>query len=608
MGLFVAKEKEWDINKKGHSGVFKTKNEISIEYIQTTFNTRELDLIKPLRSIFKPDDIEDFDLLLQRDLDEIRIKRELIPYLKRNDKLSFFPSLLVVVLNIENNGSGATIKQKYPTLNEQIINNPEDLSGSSKVNSKKYGDLFSVEVLVDEDEKKQRWFSIFNFNRDTQLLAIDGQHRLVALQAITGKLTTERDKEKFLAYSDEQKLFNDLEIPVTILYVPDMHQGTDDSGEPLTSIFRQVFVDVNKNAITVSKMRNILLDENDFNSIFTRMICSEVLQNTDLNISINEIEWNKEQKVDQLTEELAITSIVFIKNFLDRWLGNISNEKDDYLIKNNLQLSIIKTELEDEALSYDEMTNKKFTYNQKNKILEYFSNNYLNGLITLICSLPLFNKRHEHIKAIKSELFNQIEKHENIDASNAYKYLFGGNENNILLNKELHTYIKNTVIKDLMQFEKENHYELIKTQMFQVMYFQIVIDIYADQEEMHFNDFLTKYYKIINDIEFINAWKNIFVKKYTILKAGIGSFGKNKQALIYDYLQLFMNKHKDILNNGEIKFKEYDVNIKSLYTKFEANKMRELEKLDLDEELFEKQLDNYKNQLKEIYIEENAEE
>ncbi|AXX85924.1 DNA phosphorothioation system protein DndB [Malaciobacter marinus] len=607
MSLFCAKEKEWDINKKGHSGVFKTKNDISIEYIQTTFNTKELDLIKPLRSIFNPDDIEDFDLLLQRDLDETRIKRELIPYLKRDDKLSFFPSLLVVVLNIENNGSGAMIKQQYPPLDEQIIDNPEDNSGNSKVNSKKYGDLFSVEILVDENEKKQRWFSIFNFNRNTQLLAIDGQHRLVALQAITGKLTTERDKEKFLAYSDEKELFNDLEIPVTILYVPDMHQGTDDNNEPLTSIFRQVFVDVNKNAITVSKMRNILLDENDFNSIFTRMICSEILKNTNLNISINEIEWNKEQKVDQLTEELSITSIVFIKNFLDNWLGDIKTLEDDCLIKDNLQLSKIKIDLEDETLPYDEMTNKKFTYNQKNKILEYFSDNYLNGLIILICSLPLFNKRHAHIKAIKNELTNQIENHENIDASNAYKYLFGGNENNILLTKELNAYIKNTIMKDLIQFEDENHYELVKTQMFQVMYFKIVIDIYADQEDMDFNIFLTEYNKIINDIDFINAWKDIFVNKYTILKTGIGNFGKNKQNLIYDYLQLFMNKHKDILNNGKIKFEEYDVNIKSIYTKFEANKIRELEKLDLDEELYEKQLENYKNQLKEIYIEENVE-
>lgn len=606
MSLFGTKEKEWDISKKGHSGVFKTKNAISIEYIQTTFNIKELDLIKPLRSIFKPDDIEDFDLLLQRDLDETRIKRELIPYLKRDDKLSFFPPLLVVVLNIESDGNGATIKQQYPTLDEQIIDNPEDSSKEkSKVNSKKYGNLFSVEVLVDEHEKKQRWFSIFNFNRDTQLLAIDGQHRLVALQAITGKLTTERDKEKFMGYSDEKDLFKDLEIPVTILYVPDMHQGTNDSNEPLTSIFRQVFVDVNKNAVTVSKMRNILLDENDFNSIFTRMICSEILKNTNLNISINEIEWNKEQKVDQLTEELAITSIVFIKNFLDSWLGEINNEKDDYLIKNNLQLSKIKSDLDDETLSYDDMTNKKFTYNQKNKILEYFSDNYLNGLITLLCSLPLFHKRHEHIKAIKNELIKQRDQHENIDASNAYKYLFGGNENNVLLNKELNTYLKNTVLKDLVQFEKDTHYELIKTQMFQVMYFQIVIDIYGDQEEIDFNTFLLEYNKIINDIEFINAWKNIFVNKFGILKAGIGSFGKSKQSLIYEYLKLFMNKNKNILNNGGIKFQEYDVNIKSILTRFEANKLRELENLDLDEELFAEQIEHYRNQLKEIYVEEN---
>lgn len=602
MSVFNTQTREWDFNKKGHSGVFKTKNDTSIEYIQTTFCLKEIDLIKPLRSIFKQDDIEDFDLLLQRDLDETRIKRELIPYLKRDNKLSFFPSLLVVVLNIENDGNGKVIKQEYPDLNEQIINNPEDPSGSSKVNSKKYGNLFSVEILINEQEEKQRWFSIFNFNRDTELLAIDGQHRLVALQAIAGKLTTERDEEKFQAYSNDKELFKDLEIPVTILYVPDMHQGQESSEEPLTSIFRQVFVDVNKNAVTVSKMRNILLDENDFNSIFTRIICSEILKNDSSEISINEVEWNKEYKVDQLTEELSVTSIVFVKNFLDEWLGNIGNPNEDKM-KNNLNLNSIRADLEEENLPYNEMSNTQFTYNQKNRILEYFSDNFLNGMTTMLCSLPLFRKRHEYIEVLKRDLVSQIENHENEDASKAYKYLFGGQENTALLNKELTIYIKNIVLKDLISFEKENHYELIKTQMFQLVYFQIIIDIYADQEDITFNDFLIEFNRIINDIEFISAWKKIFVDKFDILKIGIGNFGKSKQSLVYEYLKLFMNKNNNLFNNGTIVFVDYDVNIKSILTRFEANKIKELQNLDLEEDLFDEQIDNYKNQLKEIYIE-----
>ena len=43
--------------------------------------------------------------------------------------------------------------------------------------------------------------------------------------------------------------------------------------------------------------------------------------------------------------------------------------------------------------------------------------------ITLICSLPLFNKRHEYIKSIKNELNNQIKNYDNIDASNYKDYV-----------------------------------------------------------------------------------------------------------------------------------------------------------------------------------------
>lgn len=602
MGIYNSKKRKWDISKKGHSGVFKTKNKMSIEYIQTTFSLKELDLINPLRSIFKPDDIKDFDLLLQRDLDETRIKRELIPYLKRDNKLSFFPSLLVVVLNIEKTGNGTTIKQHYPTLNEEIIDNPEDSSGESKVNSKKYGNLFSVEVLVDAENNMERWFSIFNFNRETKLLAIDGQHRLLALQAIAGKFTSERDEEKFGVYSQEKELFSELEIPVTILYVPDMYQGTGDDNEPLTSIFRQVFVDVNKNAVTVSKMRNILLDENDFNSIFTRLICSKILEENTLNITINEIEWNKEHKVDQITEDLSISSIVFIKNFLDKWLGNISSgEKDNNKLKNNLKLNTIRIELEDDSLSYDDMSHIQFTYNQKNIILEHFTKNYLDGLIKLITSLPLFKERHQHILSLKKQLLKEIE-NENEDAINGYKYLFGGEENKSLLNKELNTYIKNNITKELINFEKENNYDLIKTQMFQLAYFDIIIDIYAYQEETTFNEYLIEYDKIINNINFTTEWKKIFVDKFDIFKAGIGSFSKSKQSLMYEYLKLFLNKNKTIFDSGNIKFEEYEVNINSISTRFESNKIKELENLDLDDNLFDKQVEKYKKQLKEIFI------
>lgn len=604
MSVFNSNTKEWDETKKGLVGTFKTKSEIAIKYIQTTFKAKELDLIKPLRSVFKAKDLDNFDLLMQRDLDDNRITTDLIPYLQRDDKLSFFPPLLVVVLNVQTDGNRKTSQKKYPKLIETIIANPEDSSGTSKLKSQKYGNLFSVDTLF-VNEKEEKWFTLFNFNRDTTLLAIDGQHRLLALQAITNKLTSQSDIEKFSKFSTDASSYEELEIPVTILYVPDMHDGADEiEGEPLTNIFRQVFVDVNKYAKTVSKMRNILLDENDLNAIFTRKICSEVLLNK-YPIIINEIEWNKEHKVDQLTEELSITSIVFIKNFLDSWLGDF--DSDGSYLKQNLNLSSLMTSLNEEEFSYENITNSRYSYQQKNIILTHFENNYLKGIINFIQSLPLFRERNQIIKNIKSELDRKIETGNDANAVTLSKYLFDGTENKTLITREVKPFLTQA-LSELTKFEQENKYDLIKTQMFQLAYYELLLDLYAISSEDDFNSFCEKFSLIVQKPQFRTKWKEVFVDKYEVFKSGIGGFGKTKQTLVNSYLKLFINNNLNIFENEGLIITAFEIDISDIKKQFIYNKRKELDKLDLDDDetFIETQLKKYEEDLAKIYLIESS--
>jgi hypothetical protein len=604
MGVFNSNTKEWDETKKGLSGTFKTKSNIAIKYIQTTFKAKELDLIKPLRSVFKAKDLDNFDLLMQRDLDDNRIITDLIPYLQRTDKLSFFPPLLVVVLNVQIDSNRKTSQKKYPKLEENIITNPEDSSGTSKLKSQKYGNLFSVDTLFVND-KEEKWFTLFNFNRDTTLLAIDGQHRLVALQAITNKLTSTSDSEKFSNFLNDASSYDELEVPVTILYVPDMHEGAvDTEGEPLTNIFRQVFVDVNKFAKPVSKMRNILLDENDINAIFTRKICSEVLLNKH-QITINEIEWNKEHKVDQLTEDLSITSIVFIKNFLDSWLGDYDSDGGN--LKQNLNLSSLMTSLNEDDFFYENITNSRYSYQQKNIILTHFETKYLEGVINFIQSLPLFGERNQIIKNIKSELDRKIETGTDANAVTLSKYLFDGTENKTLITREVKPFLIQ-VLTELTKFEQENKYDLIKTQMFQLAYYELLLDLYAISSEDDFNSFCEKFKLIVQKAQFRTTWKEIFVDKYDVFKSGIGGIGKSKQTLVNSYLKLFINNNLNTFENEGLILTAFEIDISDIKKQFIYNKRKELDKLDLDDdEIFiETQLKKYEEDLAKIYIIENS--
>ena len=595
-------EFKWKLEKIGRSGVFKTeKNSISIEYLQTTFNINDIHHIEPVRRKFNKEEL-DFELMLQRDLDDDRIKEELIPYLLRDGTLKFFPPILAVILKINPQGP-EKIEKFYPVLKEHIV---EDELKQAIFLEKKYGDLFSVRILK-QNETLNRWYTELHLGNDASLLAIDGQHRLVALQVLMDRLPTnsvERQIYKDYIKDEYKQKFENIEVPVTIIYVPEIYEGNDVPIN-LLEIFRQIFVDVNKNARKVSKMRNILLNEADLLSIFTRKICSYFKKNSENDnnlLSIDVVEWEKIKLEDQITSDLAITNIIFIEDCLREFIP------DDVGLKSNLNLYNIKDKLDENSdYNYEKLGLDHFSFNQKKEILDYFEEHFLKGFAYIFSSFPLAIEWNNKVKELKNSLKKSIEKNPQDDTlRNVYKVLFEGEEyQSLKKNKEIQNNLKGW-LENLEEFSKDNFLNIIRTKMFQLAYIRFVLVILYPKSNKDFEEFCILFNKAVQDSNFINLWKEYFVNYKDLIEKGLKGkktysvANKKIEVLIEIFKFLFkeINQEKNLFKDF-IDLSTLDVDKDKILNHF-INEYEEKIKEVIDNDQIDKMVKDYKQKVKEF--------
>jgi len=75
-------EQIYNFKRLGNYGVFQTGGSFPVEYLLTTFSAAELSKLTLARELY-PDKLS-FELLMQRELDEQRVFKEMEPYLNPN--------------------------------------------------------------------------------------------------------------------------------------------------------------------------------------------------------------------------------------------------------------------------------------------------------------------------------------------------------------------------------------------------------------------------------------------------------------------------------------------------------------------------------------------
>jgi hypothetical protein len=260
----------------GTYGVFKTPNSRQTIRIFSTFANKErgrdlLKELKPMRERVKPSDIKDLGSLLQRDLNDSRVARNLVPYLLGTDgsTVAFFPSVLGVLIPKEFIVHGSDLQ--YPVLTEKIDN-------ESAV-TYKWGDKWFAEIFKDTDDGSETTLGVLNIDlSQTEIVVIDGQHRANAFRVVTGTFA-DKDSSTYKPFY-EQLIDNndftgfDADLPVTIIWF----ETPDSSKIDPALVSRRLFVDVNNTAKSVSNSRKILLNDRDPVALLTRFLYTRLAE------------------------------------------------------------------------------------------------------------------------------------------------------------------------------------------------------------------------------------------------------------------------------------------------------------------------------------------
>lgn len=490
---------KYDRSIYGTFGQFFTHNNSPVFYLNTALPIDNINWIKPVRDILNISEV-DFDELVQRNLDDSRIKNDISQYLISDKGYKFFPPIVsAFVAPTEKKDS---IKNRYPKLKVRFEDTEE-----GKVVKIEFEDSFILILFVDEENNflntpvELRWKS-----SGISLMAVDGQHRLVTLKAIRGLLDSDDEKAYYKSLEEHKSILNDIDIPTTILFFPNSYQELSKGSEQILDqvfpnsgwlgneqkdikeIIRNVFVDVNKNAKTPSESRNILLNEKDICAIFARNIFStikEIDKNTYSYLLDFDSPRNKEFQIDQNRPVITTIGIVYkiCENLFKDTKGDRRKSEDGNALRTRLNL--YKLEFESESVKLEDLTPFDFSYSQRKVLLDQFKKTWTQTFVYFYTELLPFKKLFVSMNKSFDEWLEKTKKDSlTEDETKIYSILFGGSEKRFFLqqnakNRSVEYNDYRLLFRKLQSKEKEikesiGNHRFFFSQMFQSAFFEFV--------------------------------------------------------------------------------------------------------------------------------------
>jgi hypothetical protein len=290
-----------------------------------TGHTRLTRDLLPVREMFDVGELN-FDELLQRDLDDYRVAKEIIPYLLRSsESVRFFPPILAVLVPVSNK----KIQELYPK--PQRTEKPHD-QGEYQAVTDRYGGCFEVVRYRSAVGGAFASSAVLKFNPDqARLIVIDGQHRAMAMLAVRRHKTGDwgdkgRDFKHF--YEDlatelktGAEALDRVQMPVCLCVFPSLHSGADGTTSTTTvQCCRKLFLDVNKNAKRPSRARQLLLDDSDLLSAITRSVLtrvrSDAAKSPNPTIELDAFEYDAPQDQSGPQRHLAICTVEMLRQLV----------------------------------------------------------------------------------------------------------------------------------------------------------------------------------------------------------------------------------------------------------------------------------------------------
>ena len=257
--------------------------------------------------------------LFQREIDEQRVRQDIIKgYLLDTKKLKFFNAITIVLMP---KGDDEKIQEQFQDLTNTSIP-PIPWDGSDLEDAQwKHQDATAanfggVQFISIGQQARLRW----DENR-VLAVAVDGQHRLWALR-------TFREDEKFrggtLRVTEKQT-----QIPVIFILLHSNAGFSNTQGQiehSIRSISRELFTDLNKNAKTVDRARELILDDKSINARCVRTLLTDSTAKDASNLlPLSLVRWQDD--VNKFDSSYYLNSLVHL-DLLVKTLLNLKEPAD----------------------------------------------------------------------------------------------------------------------------------------------------------------------------------------------------------------------------------------------------------------------------------------
>ena len=240
---FASKQNPYPQRKLGIYGNLGKGENADILFLETVITSAELDNIHLISNIPGSEkwDVKD---LFQRDVDDERVTKDVIPYFKDQNKIKYFSPITLILLPTENAKRDIIKEIDYiePLIKKDASEGEVEITYENK-------GFYKLNLYNNIDP-----IATIEWNDKTcYLVAIDGQHRLSALKRWR---------------KEPGSSFEDWKIPVVILNIFKVDKTKKVAS--LLEIVRKTFVYINTKSERINRAREIMLNDESVNSIATQ--------------------------------------------------------------------------------------------------------------------------------------------------------------------------------------------------------------------------------------------------------------------------------------------------------------------------------------------------
>jgi len=388
--VYIDEEPEMNQTITGFHGSFNTSDSYSVNYLLSGLNVKGYKLLDIASEAFSFDQV-DFEEMVQRDVDIVRVQDEIIDqYLKKGkEKALFFPPLIVSIIAFD--------KDDKPIHQFREIYETEQ----GKKLIKRWDNFFAIEAIRSESDTGayldfkdsnlpiHPYASKIRYNdKLVKLVVIDGQHRFYALRALA---------------KTDPALVNKIHLPICIVFSPD---AMEKNGQQDVMVnLRSMFVTINNKAKEVSGHFLDLLNDHSIASFCVRELANAWKQTSEdsLRSKLQFMEWNQRSKGKsyQINKQHSITTVSIITEVLRK---NVFANKDESKTFNLLKLGTKRDDLEKypHSTSADYITDSDFDAEQSSVIRELAKDNIVPCLDVLLTGPSVYETiQNRYLDALK---------------------------------------------------------------------------------------------------------------------------------------------------------------------------------------------------------------